>query len=820
MARMTEDQLRAITDQEMRNAVGWYSGKLSAQRQKAMAYYLAKPTLDLTPPEIEGRSAVVSPDVRNTIESMLPQLMVKFAGSETVVEFQATKPGDEQKAEQCTDYLNHIFHVQNNGEGVTYTWMKDALLSKNGIIKVWWDERAEEKREEYRNLNDVELAELMDDDEIEILDQKSYPDEEDQEQRADALKQLGEQLERAQADAAANPQAAQAVAQLTQQMAQIQAQPPVMAYDVTCKRSKTCGRVRVDNVPAEEFLISRKAKTIADASFVAHRVARTASDLQSMGYKNIEQISGDDQATSFNMERVERLGYDDELAYMQADTLSTPDDSQRVIWVTECYIRCDYDGDGISELRKVTRAGNQILDNEIVDVAPFVSITPVPMPHKFFGLSVADLALEAQKIKTNILRGMLDNMYLSINGRYFAVDGQVNLDDLLASRPGGVVRVKTPGAAGRLDQGMGDSQLGMSMMEQMQGFLEDSTGWTRYNSGNDGDSLNQTATGVTQITNRADMRLDLIARNFAEGFRDLFRLMLKLVSQYSHKEEVIRLRGEWVSIDPREWRNAFDCTINVGLGTGNKDQLVAHLSMLAQHQQAGMQIGIATPENLYQTAAELTKAMGFKSADKFFTDPAKVPPQPPKPDPEQLKAQAALQLEQARQQGAMQLKQAELQADAQKFQAETQLEMQRIQMESEAKLHEQQSSLQVQAANDERDAQREQMRAQMDAELKAQESQIKAALEAQRIEFDRWKAQLDAETKVLVAQIAAQSRGSKAPEAEAETPAEQVAEGGVEEISPNAALAAAMQGFTEALSQMRAPRTIVRGPDGRAQGIV
>ena len=135
----------------------------------------------------------------------------------------------------------------------------------------------------------------------------------------------------------------------------------------------------------------------------------------------------------------------------------------------------------ISELRKVVRAGNQILENEIVDCAPFVSITPVPMPHKFFGLSVADLALEAQKIKTNILRGMLDNMYLAINGRYFAVDGQVNLDDLLASRPGGVVRIKQPGAAGRLDQGAGDSQMGMAMMETMQGFLEDSTGWTRYN---------------------------------------------------------------------------------------------------------------------------------------------------------------------------------------------------------------------------------------------------------------------------------------------------------------------------------------------------
>lgn len=805
MARMSDDQLRSITDQEMRNAVGWYSGKLAAQRQKAMAYYLGQPTLDLTPPEVEGRSSVVSPDVRNTIESMLPQLMVKFAGSERVVEFEPQKPGDEQKAEQATDYVNHVLHTHNPGERIIYNWMKDALLSKNGIVKVWWDDRKEEKREEYRNLNDVELAQLMDDDEVEVIEQKSYPDEEDAEKRQQALQQLAQQLEQAtQAAQAGDPQAQQAVMALQQQMAQIQSAPPVLAYDVACRRTKISGCVKVENVPPEEFLISRKAKSIQDASFVAHRVARTQSDLISMGYKNVDQISGDDQATALNMERIERLGYDDELAYLQADTLSTPDDSQRVIWVTECYVRCDYDGDGISELRKVVRAGNQILENEIVDCAPFVAITPVPMPHKFFGLSVADLALEAQKIKTNILRGMLDNMYLSINGRYFAVDGQVNLDDLLASRPGGVVRVKQPGAAGRLDQGMGDSQLGMSMMETMQGFLEDSTGWTRYNQGSDGDSLNNTATGVNIVTNRADMRLDLIARNFAEGFRDLFRMILKLVSQYCDKEAFIRLRGTWVNVDPREWRNQFDCTVNVGLGTGNRDQQVAHLMALLQQQQMGLQIGTATPENVYQSQAELVKALGFKTADKFFSDPAKAPPRPQPPTPEQIKAQAAMQLEQMRQQ-----------ADAQKFQAEQQIEMLRIQMEAQAKQAEQQAALQVQQANDERDAAREQARIQMEAQLKQVEAETNAQLEREKLEMERWRATLEAETKVLVAQIAAQAKAKP----EVESPAKQLAEGGVEEPSPNAALAMAMQGFTEALAQMRAPRTIIRGPDGRAQGI-
>ena len=748
--KMTDEQLKAITDGEMRQAVGWYSGKLALQRQKAMVYYLAEPKLDLSPPEIEGRSSVVSPDVRNTIEAMLPQLMVKFAGSEQVVEFEPQKPGDEKKAEQATDYVNHVFHRQNNGELLTYTWMKDALLSKNGIVKVWWDTRTEETREEYKALSDVELSQVMDDEEVEIIEQKAYPDEEDAEKRQEAIQQLGQQMQQAMQAAQQNPQAAQAVQQIQAQIQQIQSAPPVMLYDIACKRSKGGGRVCIENVPPEEFLISRKAKRIEDASFVAHRVSRTASDLQSMGYKNIDQISGDDQATSLNMERVERLAWDDEMAYTNASQQITPDESQRIIWVTECYVRVDYDGDGISELRKVVRAGNQILENEIVDCAPFVSITPVPMPHKFFGMSVADLALEGQRVKTAILRGQLDNMYLQINGRYFAVDGQVNLDDLLASRPGGVVRMKGPGMAGRLDQGMGDSSVGQAMMEYMQGFLEDSTGWSRLSQGTDPSSLmgSETATKTNIVTNKADMRVDLIARNFAEGFRDLFRFILKLVSQYGDKEQVIKLRGEWVPINPRDWRNGFDCVVNVGLGTGNKDQQVAHLNMMLQQAIAGLQDGTATPENVYQIKIEMAKAMGFKNADKYATDPQKNPP-PQMPGPmeiEQMKAKMAQETEQMK-------AQAKMQADTQAKQAELQLERERMQMQAQVDTH----------------------RQQVEAQQKALEAQSAQELERVKVQsqmqLEQFKAQMQQETAIAVAKINAEAVVMRAQLQASATPA-------------------------------------------------
>jgi hypothetical protein len=674
---MSEDDLRALVDSEMRQSIGYASGKMAAMRQKAQWYFYGEAKGDLAPPEIEGRSSVVVPVVRNTIESMLPQLMVKFAGSDQVVSFEPNKEGDEEKAEQATDYITYLYNVQNDGERKTYTALKDALLSKKGILKVWWDTSDEITEENYKGIDEIELAQVMDDEEVQVTAQKSYPDEEDAEQRQQAIQHMQMQLQGAmQAAQQGNPQAQQAVMQMQQQIAQIQGMPAKQLYDITCKRTKKGGKLCVDNVPPEEFLISRDAKTIQDARFIGHRVARTLSDLRSMGYKNVDNLGNDSMGSNFNMERVERMSWDDELAYAGLEALETAgDQSQKLVWVTEAYIRCDYDGKGISQLRKVVRAGNEILENEVVDMAPFVDLDPIPMPHKFYGMSVADLARE---------------------GRYFALEGQANLDDLLSSRPGGVVRIKTPGAVGRLDQGMGDLQTTMGLIEYMKGYNEDSTGWTRYNQGTDGDSLNQTATGMNIVTNRADMRLDLMARNLARGFADLFKMMLKLVCQYQDKEAVIRLRGKWVSVDPREWTNGFSVTINVGLGTGNRDQQVRQLMALLMEQKQGVQIGIATPENIYNSEVELVKALGFKSADKFWTDPQKNPA-PPHQDPNMIKVQAESQARQAELQQELTLEREKMQLKVQSDHAEQTFQAQQVMQQQQLEAQRMDREMQVKA---------------------------------------------------------------------------------------------------------------------------
>lgn len=768
--RMSDADLKALVDSELRRALGVESSKLSEQRRKAMAYYYAEPEGDLAPPEIEGRSKVVSPDVRNTIESMLPQIVVKFIGGDKVVQFDPTKPGDESKADAATKYLNHIFLKKHDATMLTTTWAKDGMLQKRGVLKVWWDTRTEETREEYKGQTPVQLALLMRDPEIEPIEQSERPDEAEAQHRAEMLEQLTQQLQQVWAAAQqgggpgqppAEPEGAMqagqpprppqgnpalaAVQQLQQQIAAISALPPAVVYDVAFKRSRKGGKLSIEPVPSDEFIISREAKTIGTARLVGHKFKRTLSELRSMGYKNVDRLAdGNDTDGDSNVEKIERDSFDDSSGGPEEDD-TTSDSSQTRVTVRELYMRVDYDGDGIAELRKITRCGSEILDNEVVDEAPFVTWCPVPIPHKFFGMSIADLAMEGQKTKTSIRRGQLDNMYLQVNGRYFAVTGKVELDDLLDSRPGGVVRMTQAGMAGRLDQGMGDMAGAAAMFEQEEAALENSTGWTRYSQGNDGKGLNETFGGVKLITNKADMRTDLVTRMMAQGFVDLFRLMLKLVCQNQDKAEQIQVAGKWVDMDPREWSNQFDISPAVGLGVGDKDQQVAHLLNLRALAVEGLMNGTATPENIYELDVEIAKTMGFQSGARFFNNPKENPP-PKQPNP----LEAQMQVEQMKLQAMQQIEREKMQSqeriEAMKAQQQAQVDQLRAQMQQQTDLVRQQA---------------EADKARMEAENKAQLDAIRMEMEERARVLDdgyrRWKDQLESATRIEVANI-----GSKA----------------------------------------------------------
>lgn len=752
-----------MIDNEMRQAIGYGTGKLEEMRRKNEYYFLGLPKEDLAPPEIEGRSSVVDTTGRNTILGMEAPLIKTFYGTDNIVEFEETKEGDEDAAKQATDYCNYILRKKNPGYTIISTWIRDALVQKKGFIKVWWDASKIEAREEYRGQTDVQLAILLDDDEVEPIEQRSYPDPDAEKQKAKIVEQIDQQLQQMAAAAQqamqqpvdVQGQPPQAIAQFQQAMAeaeQIKAQPLPMLYDVTVKRVKTGGKVCIENVPPEEFLISRTAKSIATAPFTAHRLQRTIGQLRSAGYKDLDDLGSDDVGAQLSTERIERVAYDDYDAYSE-DMTESADPTMRKVWILECYVQADYDGDGIPEWRKVVRCGDRLLENVECDGPPFVDLGSIPLPHRFFGLCPMDLAIEPQRIQTSLLRAQLDNVYLQVNGRYFAVENQVNLDDLLTSRPGGIVRVKAQGAVGRLDQGAGDSGNAMQLMAWYQDYTEESTGWTRQSQGGNGKGVpkQQTLGEANIVTNRADSRIEIISRQFAEtGFTDLFRRILKLVTQYQDKAEMLKLGGKWQNIDPREWVNQFNLTINVGIGTGNKDQQVQHLQIMGQKQMEGLQLGIVKPKQVYNLDVKMAEALGFKNGSQFFVDPEAPPdpnappPPPPPPDPAVVKAQA----------------------DEQRYQRELQFKQQQADMDRQATLQakqmEAEAQMQVDRNRHEVEAQRQTLKLQNEAQLDAQKAEYahvqqmaQLELEREKIALEQYKADLQAQTATVVAQIRA-----------------------------------------------------------------
>ena len=615
--KITDIELRGIINSEITNALGYMGGNLSSQRKKSLEYYMG----EKLGTEIDGRSQVVSTDVADTIETILPNLLRIFTSSEKVVKCEPVKVEDVKLAEQVTNYINYIFNKDNDGFSILYTWFKDALLEKNGIVKVYWDESQSVEQETYQNLSDDEYRLLIEDDDVEVIEEESFEDE----------------------TAKAQLEVVKAMAIKT---GEIMPEMPIpMMHNCIIKRTNGSGKVKIENIPPEEFLIQRSAKTIEEANFVAHKVSKTRSELVEMGF---DQKTVDDLPTSneilLNDERMQRYSDIDETPFNDAADHSTEE-----IELFECYIRVDTDGDGIAELRKITVAGAggyTILENMACDNMPFCSITPIPMPHRFYGRSISELVEDVQLVKSTVMRQLLDNMYNTNNNRTAIMDGQVNLDDLLTNRPGGVVRTKQPPSQVMMPmQSQPISAQAFPLLEYLDTVRESRTGVTRYNQGLDADSLNKTATGVNALMSQSQMRMELVARVFAEtGIKDLFKKIFELTCKYQDKERIVELNNEFVPVRPTEWRNRYNITISVGLGTGSSDQQVVIMNSILERQlqafqlQGGQEYPMVSLKNIYNSLAKIVENAGLKNVDNYFVNPDMgksmvQPPQPPAPTP-------------------------------------------------------------------------------------------------------------------------------------------------------------------------------------------
>jgi hypothetical protein len=440
---------------------------------------------------------------------------------------------------------------------------------------------------------------------------------------------------------------------------------PVYSYNVKIRKTDKKGEVKIDNVPPEEFLISKKAVRLEETPFCAHRRLMTRSELISMGFdKDAVMDLPSYEELTYTQERVARYSNGE-----QPDDPSL-DPAMEEIEVFECWIRVDMDDDGIAELRRVMYAGKEVLEDEEADYIPFCSICPIPMPHKFFGHSLADRTMDLQMIKSTITRQILDNLYLSNNARMAVVDGQVNLDDMLTVTPGGLVRVKNPQAIQPLTVPQVASQAFpiLSYIDQVQ---EKRTGVTQASQGLDPNILqNTTATAVAMVQNAGAAKIELIARIFAEtGVKELFKNVLHLLCKYQDKPRLIRMRGKYVSVDPREWSNEYDITVHVGLGTGNKEQQMAMLSVVMQKQEQILQnYGPANPVvsvgQYRNTLGRFIEAAGFKDSAEFFKEiPPEVDQQLSNPPPQENQTDPAIQAYMAQMQAEIEATMAKAQAD-------------------------------------------------------------------------------------------------------------------------------------------------------------
>lgn len=669
---MSESELASLCQQFEQDAVGEEWDEIAREQERAINYYYRRmPDL----PAGEGSSSVTSDTVQVTVDDAMAEVLKPFVSSDDFAVFEPAGPEDEEVAEQATDYVNYVLTVDNAGFILFHNWFKDAFLTKLGIVKVWWEDKS-------RVIPQQAILDSM-----QLLEARQSPEYGGEQDNGDGT------------------------------------------YTVTLNVMEPDGKCCIETVPPEEFKISPYARTIDEAAYVCHAPKNvTRSDLIEMGYDRdtIEGLPA--WSTTQTDTGREQARYNDE-RYGGADRqLGTPHRSQEIVAFREEYIKVDFNGDGVAELRKVHRVQDVILLNEEAVDCPFAIVCPIPMPHKVYGLSLADQTTDLQRIETVLWRQMLDNLYKSNNPRPIIGDGALKAD----GSTGESISDPNPGAAiltkdvtqFRFDAVPFTADKSFGMLDYVQQKRAQRTGFHPTGNGLDRDALNKskvmTATQASQVEDKQNARAEMIARIFAEtGVKRLMRLILGTLIQYQPKARVIKLRNEWVEMDPRGWNPEMDVTINVGLGMGNKtEQLARSQAVLELQERLAMSPygSLVTADNVYNAAKHMVTAAGYKDADEFVTEPSGEAPQEQPPNPELVKVQQEGQLQAAKLQGEQQMASMKLELQAQE-QAQKQ-QLQRDQAEFEAQLAREKTALEIELAREKMAMEQELAREQ--ARLKAQ----------------------------------------------------------------------------------------------------
>lgn len=672
-----------------------YREERSADRIQAMNYYDGKMS-DV--PSEEGRSRVVSRDVRAAIKKVLPSVVRTILGNDKVVEFEPVSEGDEAKAEQATDYMNYVVLPESDGREAIQDAMHDALLLRNGIIRWWHDERQVIKVTNHTGLDDMAFAQLVAADDVEVLEHSP---------RLETIQQV-------------DPMTGQPV----------EMQVPV--HDVKIKRAEPVRKIRLAAVPLEKFLIHPDAIDLDDALLVGMSERLRRADLVAMGYDRATIDALPEASTDLEAEE-ERLQRRREYA----EEVVTERMLQEVDYY-EVYVRIDKDDDGIAELRRVVMAGGtgqeNILEDEYWDDVPFADIACERRPHQWEGASVADDVTEIQRVKTVLLRQTLDNLYWQNMAQPAVQEGAIeNPESVLNPQFGLPIRIKrgvSVADALQYNRVPFFAEQSFSMLGYLDNEAADRTGINDASSGMAPDALqNTTAKASAMIEAQGIGQTELIVRTLAHGLKRVFKGLLKLTIQHQDKPRSVRLKGKWVQFDPRSWDANMDATVNVGLGAGTRERDMMMMGQIIGLQEKivanmGLDNPFVTPENFHKSITGMTAAAGIKSPDMYFTapDPQDIERRKQearqKPTPEQEKAQAQMQIEQMKAQLAMQMKQADMQVQTnkEKAQMEADLQVKMAEMEKNAIARREQL---------EADAIKEEQKANLEREKMAQARELK-----------------------------------------------------------------------------------------------
>lgn len=598
--KIDDESLESIAVEFLRTALGGPDTDIGVIRLRNLEAYNAEPVGEFAPPEILDRSDFVATDVADTVDGMLPQILRMFVAGSDAVECKAKTPRAEAMAKQATAYLNHIFYVRNDGLSVLYDWFHDALLQKVGYVQVWAEEDPEDSKQTYEGQTPESITLLLEDG-GEIVGEPEQTEE---------------------------------------------------GLTVTIANNSKRISYKVAAVPPHEMRVDPNARWGDEPAAIGRTYFQRKFELEEEGI----DCSDIGAATSYRS--------DSEALEMTADLSDheSPEfhESHRTYEVADIYMKLDRDGDGVAEWLRIKVIGDKIAikdgkpDIEQVDGHPYCIICPKPRPHSFYGDCPADRAYQPQRQRTFLMRSLLDAAAMTVNGRmYVNTNAQVNIDDLLDNRPGGIVR-------GQGDAGSALSPLLTPSMpapvwqlnEWMESWRESRTSFNRYSAGTDANALNKTKGGVEILTQKADMGMELMARFFAVGVREMFAKLLKLVTKHQNQADSFALSGQWLQVMPTEWRDQFNLEINVGIGQGTKEQLAARLLGMAELQKWGQPSGVVRPEHVAATIRTYAEANDFKDPDKFADEqPSGMPPNP------QAFQQMQQEMQQAMQQHEQQLAQ-------------------------------------------------------------------------------------------------------------------------------------------------------------------